>query len=883
MAEEAPPDQAQTPQDSLRELNRLLESALRMGGDDTAKNTTNSGSNGSGDAKNEESEEPQQQQQGGEWRLDTARRLGGLLSSELHALQDELDADPTLDYSSNPLLPALARQCRYWIPLLLSWIRQDTTDDDDDAFESSLSLKHRRRRHHSSYSIGRKYVQIESLRALNLLHEWMARCEETEQTITPAPNNKKGTPNACTPSHSLSSPTQKLLLRHPDAVPIVISLLSSPDKSVMEQSAWILGSIASGGLETMSPPSLTCVASAAASAMRSGSENVSVAIGNTNTNTTEEEEKEMNGGKNNKQPSTLTARDAILAAGTMPALLECLDANPDNIELHRVGVWCLSSLIEGRYSTTGGGSGNNPSEKRYNGEEIDIISLLPTLKRLLDMEDWEVLTFACWTLSHVCDGPASNINAVLYSDTPTKKKSTGFFDPDLGLVPRLIELLLHPYPKVVKPALRTIGNVVCAECSDTQNASIPDYTEVILDLNAVPYLRDLVCHENREIQKEACWTLSNIAAGTISQIQAVIDSGVIPPLVELVSDPNTDKEVRSEACWVVLNATSCGSDEQIETLVEEGCVNVLGVLLAEPSMIMMSMEGLERVLQTEEAKDATDLRANNGTSVGLAQRPVIVVCAKLINGVMELNHSSSAAAKRAKRIWDTHFIACALCHGFFSRHRIHDSRFCHECKCHVCCNCDCRVYHLSYQEELWAEDDEKAEAKTKNKKNKNKKKKAAKKKVGPPVKIADDAKNLSEPAKAAAEKSKPDNAGSSSSTKELDASNQSAPPLTADNKNRLASETNEQRSSSRGTIDDDSTSLDAENLGALDEPPENNNEESIDLVSYLQQTGSIIALAKLMDSLYADEELDDEEENVTAEKGPPQQQHINVKGLVSRQ
>jgi hypothetical protein len=78
MAEEAPPDQAQTPQDSLRELNRLLESALRMGGDDTAKNTTNSGSNGSGDAKNEESEEPQQQQQGGEWRLDTARRLGGV-------------------------------------------------------------------------------------------------------------------------------------------------------------------------------------------------------------------------------------------------------------------------------------------------------------------------------------------------------------------------------------------------------------------------------------------------------------------------------------------------------------------------------------------------------------------------------------------------------------------------------------------------------------------------------------------------------------------------------------------------------------------------------------------------------------------------------------
>jgi hypothetical protein len=70
----------QTPQDSLRELNRLLESALRMGGDDTKNNSSNSSGNGnSSDAKNEESEEPQ----GGEWRLDTARRLGGV-STNIH-------------------------------------------------------------------------------------------------------------------------------------------------------------------------------------------------------------------------------------------------------------------------------------------------------------------------------------------------------------------------------------------------------------------------------------------------------------------------------------------------------------------------------------------------------------------------------------------------------------------------------------------------------------------------------------------------------------------------------------------------------------------------------------------------------------------------------
>ncbi|KAL7522989.1 hypothetical protein ACHAWX_007725 [Stephanocyclus meneghinianus] len=653
-ATEAQPQAMPTSIDALRELNRLLESALRMGGDDGKNDASSTGVEGSGA---EDGGGTGNAAAGDSWRLDTARRLGWLLSSQLNAIQEELDNDNDYDFSDNPLLPALARQCRYWTPLLLSWVRQDCTDDDDDAFESSLSIKHRRRRHHHASTTGRKYVQIESLRALNLLHEWMARCEETEQPVMT--NNHNTNPHAkkannlppLTSQQPLSTPTQKLLLRHPDAVPIVISLLSSPDRAVMEQSAWILGSIASGGLETMSPPSLTCVANAAAAAMRTGSDNVAVAVP-TSSGGDDEEPKEANGGGSRKEkPGTLTARDAILAAGTLPALLECLDGNSQNIELHRIGVWCLSSLIEGRYSTTGSGGGNSgtsSNERKFYGEDIDVLALIPTLRRLLHMEDWEVLTYACWTLSHVCDGPASNINAILYSENPSKRKGSNYFDPERGLVPRLIELLMHPYPKVVKPALRTIGNVVCAECTDSQHSSIPDYTEVILDLNAVPYLRDLVCHENREIQKESCWTLSNIAAGTISQIQAVIDSGVIPPLVELVSDPSTDKEVRSEACWVVLNATSCGSDEQIETLVEEGCVNVLGVLLAEPSMIMMSMEGLERVLQTEEAKDAADIRANNGSSMGLPQRPVIVICAKLINGVMELNHSSSAAAKRAR-------------------------------------------------------------------------------------------------------------------------------------------------------------------------------------------------------------------------------------------
>merc|ERR1711862_1025675 len=149
------------------------------------------------------------------------------------------------------------------------------------------------------------------------------------------------------------------------------------------------------------------------------------------------------------------------------------------------------------------------------------------------------------------------------------------------------------------------------------------------------------------------------------------------------------------------NATSCGSDSQIEVLVNEGCVSVLGVLLSEASMVMMALEGLERVLQVEEAREM--IRREQVESGELEDdeenRTPTLVSASFIEKARE-SHNSSSVTKRADRIWKQHFVSCALCRQSFSKHRTSDATFCEECKCYVCSNCNCQIYHLSYQEEL---------------------------------------------------------------------------------------------------------------------------------------------------------------------------------------
>ncbi|KAG6529552.1 hypothetical protein ZIOFF_011760 [Zingiber officinale] len=254
-------------------------------------------------------------------------------------------------------------------------------------------------------------------------------------------------------------------------------------------------------------------------------------------------------------------RDFVLANGGLFPLLQQLNERA-KLSMLRNATWTLSNFCRGKPQP-----------------DFEMVkSALPVLERLIHSNDEEVLTDACWALSYLSDGSNEKIQAVL----------------EAGVCPRLVELLLHPSPSVLIPALRTVGNIVTGDDMQTQ---------YVINHNALPCLLNLLTDNHKKsIKKEACWTISNITAGNKEQIQVVISAGIIGPLVNIMRTAEFD--IKKEAAWAISNATSGGTQEQIKYLVSQGCIQPLCDLLVcpDPRIVTVCLEGLENILKVGEVE-----------------------------------------------------------------------------------------------------------------------------------------------------------------------------------------------------------------------------------------------------------------------------------------
>lgn len=73
------------------------------------------------------------------------------------------------------------------------------------------------------------------------------------------------------------------------------------------------------------------------------------------------------------------------------------------------------------------------------------------------------------------------------------------------------------------------------------------------------------------------WFLSNITAGNQNQVQAVLDAGLMPMIINLLD--KGDFHTQKEAAWAVSNVTISGRPDQVEKMVEYGVIPPFCALL----------------------------------------------------------------------------------------------------------------------------------------------------------------------------------------------------------------------------------------------------------------------------------------------------------------
>lgn len=231
-------------------------------------------------------------------------------------------------------------------------------------------------------------------------------------------------------------------------------------------------------------------------------------------------------------------RDHAIDCNVIPVLREFTDnVQSLKVTLARTLAWVCSNICRHK-------------EPQINHDQMRTV--LPAIGNLLTYDDQEVRQDACWALSYLTDNDDAALEIVLSANLLTQVKN----------------LISSNVDKMVAPALRVFGNFVSGNDRITQ---------VIIDTAILRTAMPSIMDKSGVVLKEACWMLSNILAGTVPQIQAVIDAGLVPKIVFALECG--EFKVKGEAAYALSNLALSGTQEQVYTLAQAGILSAVAKLL----------------------------------------------------------------------------------------------------------------------------------------------------------------------------------------------------------------------------------------------------------------------------------------------------------------
>mmetsp|Transcript_112227 Transcript_112227/g.198826 ORF Transcript_112227/g.198826 Transcript_112227/m.198826 type:complete len:650 (+) Transcript_112227:82-2031(+) len=249
-------------------------------------------------------------------------------------------------------------------------------------------------------------------------------------------------------------------------------------------------------------------------------------------------------------------RDHLLAAGVVEVLGQLFQQVPgfawnmhERTEVLQTFTWLMSCLCAGR-----------PAPPL---EEVDCAFDFFS-QVLTGTQDLRMLSEALWGLCYLLEG-ADEVQRLGDSRASRGARllAAGFGDGEEPPRPPAV----HP---VVAQVVRSLGSPACRSPATAPalrliggfvSSSNPDFADVVIAAGALKALHNLIVETKLPVQmrRDATWVLSNIAAGTRMQAQALLnEAGVWDALCRSL-EQGSSQEVRHESAWAIANLAKQGA------------------------------------------------------------------------------------------------------------------------------------------------------------------------------------------------------------------------------------------------------------------------------------------------------------------------------------